>query len=1001
MRKNMVQFRILCFLLTAAFLAGLFPGRVLAAGQETSKSELRIADYPEGNFKFVYDDTWFAESSYTYNPHLATLSMLLAQQSHAEETAMEMFKAMEFEDVTGNGYYGLAEGRPESVAVMAAHKTVQADGEDVTLIGMTVRSYDYGLEWEGNFTIGQNALHEGFKTARDEALRFLKKYVTDNNITGRVKLWIGGHSRGSAVTNLLAAYLAVDQGDYISGLSIDPEDIYAYGFATPGTVVEGSLTKGEMMDVAAARTEKLYKQDTPGKAFTYKGSDSADLISSTDEVFSGIHNVDPAEDLITSLPLKSWGYTIFGTHEEQQYITDQDSMLYYMELIAGKDSADGYRKYGGPENYKWMTLDIHELKLVEDENATAPVSQKDFFPERMETMHESIGDYQNYVTDNYQTMLSSTVCLGACLESKIAKELTSDLTSLIKTGVFTYISYVQQWYKEKKGVDLSDGEAAEIVLAAVFEMVIGEKIDPEQTTIDDMIYYLCLYVAENTIQQKNPEDEYDVLGYEYKTKLAEKLHNILAQAVNSVLKGDETTLPGVLDTVYTMMYNGAYGAEGSPETATGKDDGREDRKTLYTLIGFGLQSNYPDIVAAIGSDGSNRAYVLMDAVLPLLMKTEGEGGQTITYTTAEDAANGMIGRVLENALNKLFDTGTIPSTGVRADCFREYVKRISENPEELRRFVTGILLSTDGDEFDIPGQIRNAATLLGQANAILYTHLYYTYTAWLLSQDDLYPVVQNSAEEKEYEEPVSVKLTTDKNATLYYTLDGTEPTEKSKKYSGPIQLKQTDKKQKITLKVIGVLNGKAGRVWEFTYVIEPPVTYKVVKGDGGEWTEGSGKGLSFTAKRSCHDEKTIDAFTGISVGGKTVDPEYYTKKKGSVILTLSPDYLGTLKPGEYTLTVSFEDADPAEATFRILEKEEPEDPEEEDPEEGKEKDPDKKDDEKEGGEETDQPDEPKKSADDVKTGDDTPVLPLTIVMFASLLAMGGILVFKRKNNRLR
>jgi LPXTG-motif cell wall-anchored protein len=144
-------------------------------------------------------------------------------------------------------------------------------------------------------------------------------------------------------------------------------------------------------------------------------------------------------------------------------------------------------------------------------------------------------------------------------------------------------------------------------------------------------------------------------------------------------------------------------------------------------------------------------------------------------------------------------------------------------------------------------------------------------------------------------------------------------------------------------------------------------------------------------KRSCHDEKTIDQFDSLLVDGVKVDESAYGKKAGSVILTLSPEFLETLDTGEHVLSVVFADADPAEASFKVLEKEqqEPEESTEENTEEQESTG------DNEGGDSGNTGGNDKKSQN-AKTGDDTPIVPLGILMSISLLAMGGIMVYKRK-----
>ena len=87
--------------------------------------------------------------------------------------------------------------------------------------------------------------------------------------------------------------------------------------------------------------------------------------------------------------------------------------------------------------------------------------------------------------------------------------------------------------------------------------------------------------------------------------------------------------------------------------------------------------------------------------------------------------------------------------------------------------------------------------------------------------------------------------------------------------------------------------------------------YTVTKGDAAKWTLKSTKALSFTASGD------FDKFVGVSVDGKRISESQYTAKKGSTVITLKSAYLNTLKTGEHTITIHFDDGK-AEASFTVL-----------------------------------------------------------------------------------
>ena len=80
---------------------------------------------------------------------------------------------------------------------------------------------------------------------------------------------------------------------------------------------------------------------------------------------------------------------------------------------------------------------------------------------------------------------------------------------------------------------------------------------------------------------------------------------------------------------------------------------------------------------------------------------------------------------------------------------------------------------------------------------------------------------------------------------------------------------------------------------------------------------GSSTGLSFRASRSEAGELTFINFVGVKVDGIDVGPDRFDAIGGSVIVTLKPDYLQALGPGEHTITLTFRDGDPITTNFTI------------------------------------------------------------------------------------
>ena len=195
MRKTTI--RGLAILLAVILLTGCLPPGSVADSSWTPATIQGTYSYTsdEGSNKqctdrFIYRDDCFMRSSFLGCGHLTELSakVCLASSSRYGEgedeydtspvnngiNLVRMMNAMGFKDVETNNYYNL-EKLENSCGVSVGHREIQVDGKTYTLLAIFPRSAGYKQEWCGNFTVGNDKMHEGFKAARDEALRFVKQ----------------------------------------------------------------------------------------------------------------------------------------------------------------------------------------------------------------------------------------------------------------------------------------------------------------------------------------------------------------------------------------------------------------------------------------------------------------------------------------------------------------------------------------------------------------------------------------------------------------------------------------------------------------------------------------------------------------------------------------------------------------------------------------------------------------------------------------------------------
>lgn len=159
--------------------------------------------------------------------------------------------------------------------------------------------------------------------------------------------------------------------------------------------------------------------------------------------------------------------------------------------------------------------------------------------------------------------------------------------------------------------------------------------------------------------------------------------------------------------------------------------------------------------------------------------------------------------------------------------------------------------------------------------------------------------------------------------------------------------------------------------------------YRIVEGDGNNWTKESSEDLTFIANGA------YSKFTGLEIDGDAVDPESYTVSSGSTVITLKVGYLNTLTSGEHTITVLYTDGE-ATGRFTIIgENEEPgtEEPETEEP--GTEK-----------PETTDQGNGDNNGTSSA-TGDNSSILLWVVLLSVSGAGVIGIVIFNKKRRNIK
>lgn len=261
---------LLAVVLTLMFSVGAYASSDLLSGEGITDNLLQKIEYSyfsmaDSTQVCYYTDDYFSQSSYVYDQSLSTMTLSLAfsafgssaggeddysnKSSNAKDLLLKL--GVDEENIAVNEGYTI-KPTTDSIGVIAGNMPITLSDGDYTLVAIAVRGAGYGQEWASNFTLGLENQHRGFSEGKEQVLQFLKTYFEAQNISGAVKLWITGYSRGAAVANLVAG--AIDDGYVLDDdISYELDDVFAYCFESPAGAlikdVEGKTTYNNIFNV--------------------------------------------------------------------------------------------------------------------------------------------------------------------------------------------------------------------------------------------------------------------------------------------------------------------------------------------------------------------------------------------------------------------------------------------------------------------------------------------------------------------------------------------------------------------------------------------------------------------------------------------------------------------------------------------------------------------------------------------------------------------------------
>ena len=696
---------------------------------------------------YIYRDDCFTRSSFLGCEHLCLLS---AQASIASASRYgdeedkyfqdytdngrnieNMLTDMGFEDVASNKYYH-TEKLENSAAVAVGHRKITADGKDYTLLAIIPRSAGYKQEWVGNFTVGEGMMHKGFKAARDEDLRFVKQYMEENGISGDLKIWTTGHSRGAAAANLIGAFFAGGGIDYFGeNVSVTPEDVYCYTFATPATVFK-DVSKSEALSVEGTRGGEYADKDTPGEAYQYTGEGT---INVTGDEYKCIRNYPFEYDFITLLPPSAWGYTYFGGVYPMDYDGEvsQASMLEELAVI-NQFAYNASMDDGMPGDFREKTFDVLNMQITPLEGGASGEEALTYYVrERISGLVHTAETVEEYENNGLGDALRSLAGVYGLVLEVFGADLFESASPFAATGIYSYLAFASERLQEE-GRAANDGEATTIVLTDLLGFITGAELDPDELTVDETVVLAAKFIADN---EKTP------LVQTLLTKAAGVVpddYSGLALEMFSVFlpeeKAESTKLEDVL---FELIKACAYGPDPTSECAKNEmyESSAEIRYTIYELLPLLLGNKVPGLSEMIGEGGSGSVKELVTGLLPLLLKTKDSEGEEIVFADLAEAADARFIKLVDDMMavkkkeiadNDLYDEQYV------ADLDR-HIAGVKANISMLRRALMNIAFFDDAETYDTERNINIAATFTSLVKATPPAHYNEVFVAWARAAD--------------------------------------------------------------------------------------------------------------------------------------------------------------------------------------------------------------------------------------------------------------------------
>ena len=183
--------------------------------------------------------------------------------------------------------------------------------------------------------------HTGYQIAALDILAHLDEWVDEAESRGsEVSILLTGHSRGGAVAGLLASMLD-DRAATRADAAVDPT-------ATDAAAADATGT--------AASAPRVF-------AYTFASPRTTLNTRSNDVRYGNIFNIVNPADMVTSVPLESWGYVRYGVDKPLPAVDDAGFSELHASMLAAFTELTGQEDAYDPETKLAIDAAVRELSV--------------------------------------------------------------------------------------------------------------------------------------------------------------------------------------------------------------------------------------------------------------------------------------------------------------------------------------------------------------------------------------------------------------------------------------------------------------------------------------------------------------------------------------------------------------------------------------------------------------------------------------------------------------